>query len=381
MQLLERSRRVRVHPARTAGHPHGNDVSLESTRALQLADRDGHALLDRVGRPHADEDADRIANLGVGPVIREELIAARHPCGEVATPQPHRLPRNQGRRAARHGLERRLIDAGVRPLVERLVDDVRGHDHLAADQADERDGDQDRGRQRQPRRQAPPGNAVCGTDPASDRCADPDHCHSDDDREKDHRRAFPPGQVRHTDEVAGLVLPGSPGEHPGDTDHERHHEGRDRYRANLGPTGRPTGDAPDGSLGRHADAVADRKAGAARHALDNPAAGNERGGQRDEPEDEARSKADGAGGASDRPHAHQAISSISRQRSRCDADAGLTPSRYSSVPIVLCGSPGCRASSGSMKEPPGGPDGSLTGRRLVSCRGPAPAGAGHLPAA
>jgi len=136
----------------------------------------------------------------------------------------------------------------------------------------------------------------------------------------DHRRAFPPGQVRHADQVSGLVLPGRPSEHSGDSEHEKNNDGRDRHRARYsGGAGRPVGDTASGPLDGRADAVPDCEAGAARHALDDPAAGNEGGRQRGEPEDEARSEADGAGGASDRPHAHQAISSISRQRTGCDA--------------------------------------------------------------
>ena len=159
------------------------------TRALQLADGDGRSFLDRGGRPHADEDPDRIANLGIGPVIGEKLVAARDACGEVATPEAHRLPRDERCGTSRHGRERRLIDARVGPLVQRLVDDVRGHDepahrHLAANQAEEGGREHERGRLPQPGRKAPPNAAVRDPKPRPDRGADPDQDDGDDDREQ-----------------------------------------------------------------------------------------------------------------------------------------------------------------------------------------------------
>jgi hypothetical protein len=59
------------------------------------------------------------------------------------------------------------------------------------------------------------------------------------------------------------------------------------------------------------------------------------------------------------PARNQAISSISRQRTRCEADAGPAPSRHSSLPMVLCGLADPIRARGNMKEPPGGPGGSL----------------------
>src|SRR5688572_13405239 len=58
VQLLESPSRVRVHPPRSTGYPHGNDAALEATRALQLTHRERRSLLDRRGRAHAGEDAD-----------------------------------------------------------------------------------------------------------------------------------------------------------------------------------------------------------------------------------------------------------------------------------------------------------------------------------
>ncbi len=341
MQLLESPGRVGVHPARPAGHPHRDDASLEATRALQLANRDGRSFLDRGSRPHADEDPDRIANLGIGPVIGEELVAARDARGEVATPEPHRLPPDERCGTSRHGRERRLIDARVGSLVQRLVDDVRGHDepahrHLAANQAEEGGREHERGRLPQPGREAPPNAAVCDAKPRPDRGADPDQ---DDGRRTTESRAIggPSHQARcdiptrsraSSCQVAQASTPATPTTRAPRRPRHRHGE---RQRGGAArSTGRTAGD----SLSRRADPVADGQTGAARHALDDPAAGNERRRQRGEPEDEAGSEADGAHGAGKRCHAHSAISSISRQRTRCDADEG--PLHHASRPRRWC---------------------------------------------
>ena len=209
------------------------------------------------------------------------------------------------------------------------ANDEPSHHHLAAEQADERDGQQHRDRQRQPRGSATPDADGCDTQPGSDRRADPDEGHAHDDREEDHRRALPPGQMRRADEVAGLVLPGRPRQSTGDTGDEGHRDGRGPPVAPpLRLAGGPTGGAAGGSLGCCADRVADGQADAARHALDDPATGDEGRCQRGEPEDEASSEADGANGASNRCHAHSAIPLIAPQRTPCDPDGGPRPTAF-----------------------------------------------------
>ena len=73
--------------------------------------------------------------------------------------------------------------------------------------------------------------AMRDANPSPDRRADPDQDAADEGREDDHGRALPPGQMRHSDQVARLVLPGRPREHPGDSDHQRQRDRQDRPRA------------------------------------------------------------------------------------------------------------------------------------------------------